>query len=70
MKNEYINNHDFGYGREPELETLNKLLLRNIDDLKYYIFNIVIFAFYANIENDVISFFDVNYKLKINVKKV
>ena len=27
---EYVLNHDFGYGREPELENLIKLKLRNL----------------------------------------
>ena len=34
---EYVLNHDFGYGREPELDELIKLELRNIEDVKVYI---------------------------------
>ena len=33
---EYVSSHDFGYGREPELDKLIKLELRNIDDVKFY----------------------------------
>lgn len=34
MKNEYIQNHNFGYG---EKEKISKLHLRTIDDLKEYL---------------------------------
>ena len=34
---EYVLNHDFGYGREPELDELKKLELRNIEDLIVYV---------------------------------
>ena len=35
--NEYVLKHDFGYGREPELDELIKLELRNIEDVKVYV---------------------------------
>ena len=34
---EYVLNHDFGYGREPELDNLIKLELRNKEDVIIYV---------------------------------
>ena len=34
---DYVLNHDFGYGREPELDVLFKLELRNLEDVKVYV---------------------------------
>ncbi len=34
---EYVKSHDFGYGRSPEIQEINKLNLRNENDLKVYI---------------------------------
>ena len=34
---EYVLNHDFGYGREPEVDELFKLELRNLEDVKVYV---------------------------------
>ena len=41
MKNNYVLNHDFGYGREEELEELNRLKLRNINDVEAYVLDII-----------------------------
>ena len=41
MKSEYVLNHDYGYGREKEIEQLNKLLLRNLQDLDTYVMDII-----------------------------
>lgn len=38
---EYVSSHDFGYGREPELDKLIKLELRNIDDVKFYVLDAI-----------------------------
>ncbi len=38
---EYVLSHNFGYGLELELKDLNKLYLRNIEDLKVYLFEVV-----------------------------
>lgn len=56
--NDYVLNHDFGYGREPEDE-INKLTLRNITDLNDYLKDIL--------END---FENVNgYKVEVKNKE-
>ena len=34
---DYVLNHDFGYCREPELDVLFKLELRNLEDVKVYV---------------------------------
>ena len=38
---EYVLNHDFGYGREPELDKLFKLELRNLEDVKIYVLDAI-----------------------------
>lgn len=37
MKKDYVLDHDYGYGKEPEQIKLNKLELRNIEDIRTYI---------------------------------
>ncbi|MBQ8792231.1 MAG: hypothetical protein IJZ62_01240 [Clostridia bacterium] len=37
----YVLHHDFGYGREPEIENIIKLNLRNYEDLLVYIADII-----------------------------
>lgn len=41
MKSEYVLNHEYGYGREKEVEQLNKLQLRNFEDLETYVLDII-----------------------------
>jgi len=41
MNNDYVLKHDFGYGREEELEELNRLKLRNINDVETYVLDII-----------------------------
>ncbi|MBE5755478.1 MAG: hypothetical protein E7341_02200 [Clostridiales bacterium] len=38
---DYVRNHDFGYGREPELDVLFKLELRNVEDVKIYVLDAI-----------------------------
>ena len=40
MNNDYVLKHDFGYGRE-ELEELNRLTLRNLNDVEVYVLDII-----------------------------
>lgn len=37
--NDYVLKHDFGYGNNPEVQNLDKLELRNIEDTNIYIVN-------------------------------
>ncbi len=43
MKNNYVKNHNFGYGNciGDEDSIINKLELRNVSDLKFYIKDII-----------------------------
>lgn len=43
MKNNYVKNHNFGYGNciGDEDSIINKLELRNVADLKFYIKDII-----------------------------
>ena len=54
----YVLKHDFGYGREPELNQMIKLKLRNEKDLKVYILDVL--------ENSFVNF----EKIKISIKKM
>ncbi len=38
---EYVNNHDFGYGQIEEQNYINKLKLRNKEDIKEYVLNVL-----------------------------
>ena len=54
---EYVLNHDFGYGREPELDELIKLELRNIEDVKVYVADVLENAFinYKDIKVEIVN---------------
>ncbi len=53
MDNDYILKHDFGYGREEELEELNKLKLRDIKDVELYVTDVIKNSFAYSIEKKV-----------------
>lgn len=66
MKNNYVVNHDFGYGKEVETKELNKIMLRNFKDLKVYLNNVIKSQF--DIINNTI---DVNgAKIKLILTKI
>ena len=54
---EYVLNHDFGYGREPELDELIKLELRSIEDVKVYVADALENAFinYKEIKVEIVN---------------
>ncbi|MBR6778772.1 MAG: hypothetical protein IKM43_01280 [Clostridia bacterium] len=70
MINSYVLNHEYGYGKVPEQKVLNKLMLRNIDDLKTYIQQCVKDVFTADYKNNVVYFFDNKLKTQIIIKKI
>lgn len=51
----YIVSHDFGYGKIPEQTFINKLKLRNLNDIKYYIQDILYNAFDCKTNNTAIE---------------
>jgi len=53
MKNNYVLKHDYGYGREEELEELNRLKLRNIKDVETYVLDIIENGFVCSAGNKV-----------------
>lgn len=67
---EYVLNHQFGYGKFKEKIKLNKLKLRNIDDLCVYVNDSVINAFDASYQNNVIQFYLDNSKCKIIIENI
>lgn len=72
MKNskEYVLNHDFGYDRGKELETLKKLKLRNKDDLCIYVNDVITNAFDAKYQDNVIEFNQDKSKYKVVIERI
>lgn len=70
MKNEYVLNHDYGYGKEPEQEELNKLELRNIEDLKVYIKDIMKNTFNASVRKNTLTFLDDMSKTEVVIERI
>ena len=66
MRNYYVIRHDFGYGKDVPLSKLNKLLLRNFDDLQEYIKKLVFVSYTSNKQDNLVLCFD-NQKYKINI---
>ena len=67
--NFYVKNHSFGYGGEIE-KPINKLLLRNLNDLKYYVDDVVKTTLNCQYENNIITFKDDNSKVLLSFKKI
>lgn len=70
MKNEYVLNHDYGYGKEPEQEELNKLELRNIEDLKVYVKDIMKNTFNASVRKNTLTFLDDMSKTEVVIERI
>lgn len=66
---EYVKNHDFGYGKEGQ-EKINKLGLRNIEDLKEYVDDVIVNAFVARYNNNIIEFELNKQKTKVQIEVV
>ena len=67
---DYVLNHDYGYGQEEEKEELNKLKLRNVNDLNVYVDDAIINAFNATYINNVIQFNNDKSRCKIVVETI
>ena len=65
----YVLEHDFGYCREPELEELFKLELRNFEDLKVYVNDIITKSFVATVKNNIVHFKQDDTKILVTVEK-
>ena len=65
---EYVLNHDYGYGQEEKVN-LDKLTLRNIEDLKVYVDDAIQNAFVAKYQNNIIEFKD-KEKCKIVIERI
>lgn len=53
---DYVLNHNYGYGNVIEKKTINKLKLRCIDDLRVYVEDVINNAFVAICKNDIVKF--------------
>lgn len=67
---DYVLKHDYGYGKEPEQEILNKLNLRNFDDLNVYVNELINSMFVAKVDDGIIEFFTNNSKTKVIIEKI
>ena len=68
---QYVLEHDFGYCREPELENLIKLKLRNFEDVKVYVEWTIREAFAATVtKNTVIKFYSDKTKAQILIEEI
>ena len=65
MKNYYVLKHDFGYGKD--FKDLNKLQLRNVQDLKDYLKLILLFTYNVRVEQETLHFPKIG-KVKVNVE--
>ena len=66
---EYVLNHDFGYGRVPETKIINKLNLRNIEDLKIYVDDILENCF-LNYEQGSLTIKEKDIQFKIIIEEL
>lgn len=64
---DYVLLHDFGYGKQPQQEKLNKLKLRNLEDLKIYVNDVMECAFVATWHDNIIEFEPDKQKTKIEI---
>ena len=67
---DYVLKHDFGYGREEELEELYKLELRNFEDVKVYVEDVIKNAFNATYQDNIIKFKTGDKPTKVIIKQM
>lgn len=67
---DYVLKHDFGYGRDLEIGNLNKLELRNIDDLEIYIAWSIRNIFSAEFDDNNLLTFENNSKIQIKIEQI
>lgn len=66
MKNEHVLKHDFGYGQEEG--KIKKLRLRNLEDCKVYIEELLKATFAAKIHKNTLCFFSNGEKVVVEVE--
>lgn len=65
--NKYVLQHDFGYGVDSQ--NINKLCLRDIEDLKCYVNSLIRSTYVGTYDEGVLSFDD-QCKVKITIEKL
>lgn len=65
----YVLNHNYGYGNQPEQEKLNKLQLRNVEDLKVYVHDVIDTSFVATYNKNIVEFND-KQKTKVVIESL
>jgi len=69
MKNKYVLEHDYGYGKDIE-ESIKKLTLRNLQDCKDYIEELLSITFDASLHNSVLCFRSNKELVEIVIEKL
>ena len=67
--NDYVLNHNFGYDND-DCEKINKIELRNIEDLKVYVKLNIQTLLFANLKDNVVTFFDDFSKEKYFIEEI
>lgn len=70
MGSDYVLNHDFGYEGSLEHININKLKLRNINDLKVYIENVIPTILVANYKDGIIEFIDDSKRVELKIELI
>ena len=64
---EYVKSHDFGYGKSPEIQEINKLKLRNENDLKVYIEDTLCSQIKCKYNNQILIVNKTKYRINIEI---
>lgn len=67
--NTYVLNHNYGYGKTNEPKQLNKILLRNENDLLVYINDAIKNAFRGEFKNNHLTINNQTFLIKITTQK-
>lgn len=66
----YVLTNLYGYGQEEETQKLNKLKLRNYEDVCVYVDDVVVNTFNATYKHNIIQFKTDKCKCKIVIKRI
>ena len=70
IREKHVLNHDFGFGKEIELTCLEKLKLRNLNDLEVYINKLFLTLYLGKVSKNTIYFSDkTNLPVQIIIEK-
>lgn len=68
--NDYVLKHDYGYGQEQESKELNKLTLRNYNDLKVYLEDNLPYLYNADVVGRRVKFNDSDETFEVVIEVI